>query len=263
MKNKSIFVTLIVIFFSYVTFAGTVTKKFEKTLQLNANAKVKIKNVNGEIFVESWGGEKIEIFAEIKVNASRSRDAESFMDKVKIKIDHNADKVFVQPDYPKDDEDGFFDSIFGHKRPSVRVDFSIKVPEDARLDLDSVNGSLQVVNIGGPAVLSTVNGKVIAKQMRNSVDAKTTNGGINVEFDDVHLTDNMYFHTVNGSINLYVPRNISADVDISTLNGAVHTDFPLTLHGIWSPKSIKGAINDGGKCINLKTVNGRVSLFEH
>ncbi|MBN2414081.1 DUF4097 family beta strand repeat protein [candidate division KSB1 bacterium] len=262
MRNNSIVVTLIVIVFSCVTFAGTITKKFEKTLQLHANGKVKIKNVNGEIFVESWDSEKVEIFADIEVKAANSRDAERFLDKVNIKIDRNADEIYIRPDYPNEDEKGFLDSIFGHKKPSVRVDFSIKVPEDAKIDLNSVNGSVQVVNIGGPAELSTVNGKVVAKQMRSTVEAKTTNGGINVEFDDLQFTDNMFFHTVNGSINLYVPRNISADVDISTVNGGLHTDFPLTVQGKWGPKSIKGTLNGGGKCINLKTVNGSVSLFE-
>ncbi len=262
MKNKPLFISLMIIVFSCVTFAGTITKKFEKTVDMPSDGMVKIKNVNGKIFVESWEKDKVDIFADIEVKASHSRDAERFMDKVSIKIDRNADEIYIRPDHPKVNGHGFFDSIFDHKQPTVRVDFSIKVPENAKVDLNSVNGSVEVVNIGGRAELSTVNGKVVAKQMHNTVEAKTTNGGINVEFDDARLTDNMFFHTVNGSIKLYVPQNISADVDISTVNGGVHTDFPLTVKGKWGPKSIKGTINGGGKCINLETVNGSVSLYE-
>ena len=262
MKNKSLFLTLILFVFTGVTFAGTITKKFEKTVDVPSDITVKIKNVNGEIFVKSWGREKVEIFADIEVKASHSRDAERFMDKVRINIDRKADEIYIRPDYPKVNGQGVLDSILGNKKPSVRVDFSIKVPEKAQVDLNSVNGSVQVVNIGGRANLATVNGKVVAKRMHNSVEANTTNGGINVEFDDMQLKDNMFFHTVNGSINLYVPQNISADIDISTANGGVHTDFPLTVKGKWGPKSIKGTINGGGNQIKLKTVNGSVSLHE-
>jgi len=262
MKNKTVLTALIIFVFSCLTVAGTVSKKYEKTLDLPSDGTVRIKNVNGEIYVESWGKDKVEIFADIEVKASHSRDAEEFMDKVRIEIDRTADEIYIRPDYPKLKDNGILDSIFGNKKPSVRVNFSIKVPEKARVALNSMNGSVQAENIGGHADLVTVNGKIVAKNMRNTIEAKTTNGGINVELDDVQLTDDMSFHTVNGSINLYVPQNISADIDISTTNGGVHTDFPLTVEGKWGPKSIRGSVNGGGNQIKLKTVNGSVSLYE-
>jgi len=263
MNEKLFFLTLILIFFIGITFGGTISKQFEETLDITNEANVKVKNVNGKIYVESWEQDKIEIFADIEVKASHARDAEEFLDKVEIKITHEPDEIYIHPDHPKANGNSFFDSIFGHKKPSIRVDFSIKVPEKAKVNLNSMNGSVQVVNIGGRAVLSTVNGKVDAKQMHDFVEANTTNGGISVEFDDLMLNDNMSFHTVNGSIKLYIPKNISADVNISTVNGGAHTDFPLTFQGKWGPKSIKGKINGGGPRINLETINGSVSLYEN
>ena len=42
-----------------------------------------------------------------------------------------------------------------------------------------------------------------------------------------------------------LPDGTDADVEIRTVNGAIDTEFPLTIRGRWGPKSASGEIGGG------------------
>ena len=65
---------------------------------------------------------------------------------------------------------------------------------------------------------------------------------------------------MNGSITVELPDGIGADVTARTINGAIETDFPLTVSGRFSHRRLSGSIGGGGEQISLVTVNGSVSL---
>jgi hypothetical protein len=47
---------------------------------------------------------------------------------------------------------------------------------------------------------------------------------------------------------------------MSTVNGSLNSEFPLTVQGRISKHRINATINGGGRRITLKTVNGSVDL---
>jgi len=243
-------------------FSRTVTKEFDKTVDLAANGAVNVKNVNGKICVESWDKDKVHINAVIEVKSSSSQRAEEFIEQVEIKVEKNGDELYIQPEHPKARGEDFFKMLLGSRNPSVQVDFTIKVPRNAQVDLNSVNGSIEILALKGLAKLQTVNGKITAQEMHSAVDAGTTNGGIQIEINESNISDDMRLHTVNGSISITMPKTTAADLSMSTVNGSIHTDFPLQLEGMWSNKNVDGKINGGGKKISLGTVNGSISIYE-
>ena len=56
-------------------------------------------------------------------------------------------------------------------------------------------------------------------------------------------------------------KGLKANLKASTVNGKINTDFPVTVKGLIST-SVDGAINGGGRLIQLKTVNGSIRLKE-
>ncbi|HPG39722.1 MAG TPA: DUF4097 family beta strand repeat-containing protein [bacterium] len=248
--------------FAGTAFSRTVTKEFEQTVDLAAEGTVNVKNVNGKIFVESWDNDEVHIYAVIEVKASSSSRAEEFIEQVEIKVEKSGDELYIQPEHPKARGEDFFKMLFGSHNPSVQVDFTVQVPRNVQVDLNSVNGTIETVNLAGLAKLQTVNGKISAKEMHSAVDAGTTNGGIEVEIDESNLSNDMRLHTVNGSISMTMPKSTAADLSMSTVNGSIHTDFPLQLEGMWSNKNVDGKINGGGNKISLGTVNGSISIYE-
>lgn len=100
-----------------------------------------------------------------------------------------------------------------------------------------------------------------------TVDA-SPNGGIRVEGWDqtevlvravVRTWAETDVETTNGGVNLTVPRDYSAALEVSTVNGGLRSDLPVTLPG-GRRHEIRTTLGSGGPLIKVKTVNGGVAL---
>ncbi|MFH1942269.1 MAG: DUF4097 family beta strand repeat-containing protein [bacterium] len=266
MKQKRFTIWVVILVFGSVglLMASTVKKEFKKRFDFAPGGEVSVKNVNGNICLEPWDEESVEVYAEIEVKAGSRREAEAFMEKVEIVIDHGRGRLSVETDYPKSrGGDSIWDAIFrGGRKPQVKVDFWIKMPSRTNLIVKSVNGRVEARDVEGKAELSTTNGQIQAEGMRGSVDAHTTNGGIRVELTEFDSRGQMSFKTTNGSITVTLPEDVKADIEVSTVNGGVSTDFPVEVRGKFIGKRIRGTINGGGGLIDLHTVNGSIRIYE-
>ncbi|MHB1225508.1 MAG: hypothetical protein ACYC2G_15880, partial [Gemmatimonadaceae bacterium] len=72
--------------------------------------------------------------------------------------------------------------------------------------------------------------------------------------------EDLSYSTVNGSITVAVPRPLSAELQMQTVNGGIESDFPLTVSGRINPRRISATVGDGGRRLSLKTVNGSIRL---
>lgn len=246
-----------------LSFGVTITKEFKQSFLLSIAGDVNIQNVNGSIVVESWDRDSVEVFAEIEVKAGNRRTAEEFMEEVHMEVDYQPNHLSVIPDYPKTEgESSFLDWIFGRSKPQVNIEFSIKVPSKMNLDLESVNGKVHIENIEGEFRLRTTNGPILANQVMGSVRGRTVNGSLHIQVIYMNQTDEVVLQTTNGNINLALPETVQADVDVSTVNGGISTDFPLEVQGRMNSKKMRGKIRDGGGLIDLSTVNGSISIVK-
>nr|WP_273569052.1 DUF4097 family beta strand repeat-containing protein [Maribacter sp. Hal144] len=111
----------------------------------------------------------------------------------------------------------------------------------------NLNGGLRLTNLSGP------------------VTAYSLNEGIRVEFKEINQDSPIVLRTTNGEIDVTLPGNTSANLELSSWNGDIYTNFDLSrpdkdgLKSI-SGREIKGAINGGGVDITLKSTNGNIYL---
>jgi DUF4097 and DUF4098 domain-containing protein YvlB len=141
----------------------------------------------------------------------------------------------------------------------VQVDFTIKLPAGIDFFGRTVNGDLEAENMGADADVSTVNGSVDVSAVGH-VEATTVNGSIRASMGRADWESVARFTTVNGGITLTLPANLSADVRAETVNGDLETDFPLTITGRFGPRHLRGTIGNGGRALELSTVNGSIHL---
>ena len=144
----------------------------------------------------------------------------------------------------------------GHGKGGASVDYILYVPASARLDVRTVNGAIDVQGVARELHARTVNGKVTAIAVASGVDMETVNGSIDARLEldgdgDVHLS------AVNGSVTAELPASVDGDVQLSTVNGSARSDFALEGEG---RKSRHGMLGSGGRDIQLKAVNGSVTL---
>jgi DUF4097 and DUF4098 domain-containing protein YvlB len=141
----------------------------------------------------------------------------------------------------------------------VKVRFAVGVPPGVRFVGRAVNGDVDAQGLQGPVALATVNGAAAFSTAAYG-EAATVNGSIRGTMGAAGWQDGLSFRTVNGSITLELPSDLSAEVRASTVNGEILTDFPLNATGRISRRQVAGTIGRGGRRLDLDTVNGSVRL---
>ncbi|MEO5590208.1 MAG: DUF4097 family beta strand repeat-containing protein [Gemmatimonadaceae bacterium] len=178
------------------------------------------------------------------------------------------------------DEDGLHSSRNngdGNRR-NVHVRFTVRVPRGVRVSAGTVNGEMRVSNVtsevrastvngrvevrnvGGQVRASTVNGAVDVSTSSGPVSASTVNGSIDVSMSSMARDGDLKFSTVNGNVVVAMPSSVNADVSIGTTHGSISSDYPVQISGKWGPRRAEGTIGQGGRRLDVSTVNGSVEL---
>jgi DUF4097 and DUF4098 domain-containing protein YvlB len=92
----------------------------------------------------------------------------------------------------------------------------------------------------------------------------SVNGSVKVSMGSADWEGKLKIATVNGSVTLYMPTDLSAEVHFSSVNGNLSTDFPLSVQGNvgfdHGPKNLRGTIGNGGRELDVSTVNGSLTI---
>lgn len=223
-----------------------------------AGRAIEIKGINGEIAATAAAGSEVEVVA--KKRAKRSDPAS-----VRLVVVEHADGVTICAVYPdakrgepnecKPGKAGRMNS----NNNDVTVDFEVRVPRGVEFVGRTVNGSVRGSGLTADAFASTVNGSV-RLTTTGIAEASTVNGGITVRMGRASWDTGLSFTTVNGDILVEMAGDLNADVEASTVNGSISTDWPLTITGKWGPRRVHGKIGSGGRDLDLSTVNGDIEL---
>lgn len=151
----------------------------------------------------------------------------------------------------------------------------IFVPSNTRLDLDSYqDGKLEVRDISGEVRARSYRNDITLINVTNRVRLYSYQGDFKANFSSVDKLEGSSFETYNGSIDLVLPKDLSATVRYLNRAGRVLTDFNLetdesqvkvaTFAGsdfkIEFDEFVTGTINGGGAKLALETTNGDIRL---
>jgi len=141
------------------------------------------------------------------------------------------------------------------------VTFEIFVPQATNLTVKTVNGGIKISDVRGTLRFEARNGGVHLARLAGDVTGSTVNGGVNIELSGTTWDGNrLDVTTRNGGVNISAPANYSAHFQTETLNGSVHSDFPLPLDGEPRSRNRDFSIGAGGALIHVATTNGGVKL---
>ena len=131
---------------------------------------------------------------------------------------------------------------------------------EGRVVASTGNGDLEVQSARGPVRASTGNGRVFVSTVAGPVSATTGNGDIDVRMQSLSTEADMDFRSGSGAVRVTLPADFNGDVDASTGNGELRTDFAIRLVGRLDPQHMRGTIGNGGRTIHLSTGNGRLEI---
>ncbi|MGA2406297.1 MAG: DUF4097 family beta strand repeat-containing protein [Bacteroidales bacterium] len=158
--------------------------------------------------------------------------------------------------------------------PNRAVDLDLKIPQDVKLKLGTVNdGEVAVENVRGELEVNNVNDKITLTNISGSVVANTVNGDVNVTFKTVDPKAPMAFSTLNGDVNVTLPADTKANLKLKSDNGDVFSDFDVDIDktpakidkttepGLYKIKKddwVYGKINGGGPEMLMKNMQGNI-----
>ncbi|MDB4898785.1 MAG: hypothetical protein JWN53_593 [Gemmatimonadetes bacterium] len=152
------------------------------------------------------------------------------------------------------------------------------------LEVESLSGSVEVDSVKGDATINTVSGDIQLNGARGQVEIETVSGDMQLRdvvsrqvrthstsgdltFAGQILDAGRYeFNTHSGEVRLQLPGNVGAQLTVSTFNGGIESDFPITLktgeHGIGSAqaKRLNFVLGQGTARIIAETFSGDITL---
>jgi hypothetical protein len=224
---------------------------------LAAGQTIEVKGINGAVKAQAGTGNEVRVTA-VK-RARRSNTNEVTLQVVEHSGGVTICAVYPTPrnaNRPNECRPGSGGNM-SVQNNDVTVEFTVHVPQGVNFLGRTVNGEIEAVNLTGDVEATTVNGSlrvVTAGRARG----QTVNGSIDVTMGRADW--DMKFETVNGAITLRMPENVNATVRAQTVNGGIATDFPLTVQGRFGRRSIEGTLGNGGRMLELSTVNGAITL---
>lgn len=246
--------------------SSQIEETFRKNIPVESATLLSVENKNGHIEIMTWDKNEIGITAYKKVKAGSRDEAIELMEKLEVVIKVSQDEIEVYTEFPnsrRGKSSGFFGWLMGESwNTSYSVSYEIKVPEVFNINARSTNGRVEALDCKGRIRLETTNGKIIADNISGSARCSTTNGSIKVSLVDVIEREEMNFSSTNGSITVFLPQDIDADIKARTTNGSINCDLNVTEQYSRSRKKLDAIINKGGTYIYFKTTNGSINIRE-
>ena len=230
----------------------TLDQLVDETHDFAPGHRFELENINGKITVETWDRDEVRILARKQARGGSITDLQASLDRLQVLIEATDGNVRVDTRFPGGNRHGI----------SLAVDYEVTLPNQADVDLETVNGSIRLDGVRGRLDLDTTNGKITVDNAGGRVRASSTNGGISVALFEVGQDEAMRFETTNGDVSLHLPSTLRASLMARTTNGSIRTDFPLAVHGKFHQRRLDGDVNGGGASIEIRTTNGGITISE-
>jgi len=192
---------------------------------------------------------------------------------------------------------GIHFSIGNSREPRVTVETPSALDLEARtedgglkvsgvqgsLQLHTSDGSVDVEDVGGAVRLTASDGSIKIHNVTGTLESRSSDGQVTVEGKftglqlhssdgnlDVTLADGTQLNTASriessdGTVKLRLPRSLALDLDVSTSDGGINCELPLTMEGYNSAHSsghnLRGHLNAGGVPLTIHTSDGSVTI---
>ncbi len=231
-------------------------EKIDKTLDADADGKVDVFNLSGDVEIIGWNRKQVQVMGTI------GDDAKEFI------FEHSGKVTTIKVKVP--------DRSHGRHK-DVSSDLLIRVPKGSSIDVVTVSADISVEGVLGEQELQSVSGDIETEAFSTDVDIETVSGDVDVEGSgkdaetrlesvsgdvtgeslsgsikaesvsgDVEITEGDFDHarleTVNGDVLFNAGLRSAGKLDIETINGTVDITF----------------IGEVSARFDIETFNGRI-----
>jgi len=184
-----------------------------RTLKLGPNGMLALANVAGDISVTRGNGP--DTIVEI-VKTARGRDvndAKELLQLVEVEVTERAGRADIRTNYPRGEEA----RRNNRRNINVSVSYAVTAPSGTRVTVESISGSIKVVDIKGDIAANTISGNVRISGAGRVNGAKSISGTI--EIADAETDGALESSSVSGDVIL---RRVTARrLEAGTVSGNI------------------------------------------
>ena len=224
--------------------------EWRRSYPVAAGASFEIRNTNGRIRVEAGGKDAIEVVATRRVKAPTEAQAKATLAEFEIDETKSGSHIKLEA---RNERFSFM------VNRSKAVDYTVRAPSWVNITLDSTNGEIEVIGVGGLLRAESTNGDIRATSLEGGAEVETTNGNVHLDFARL-APSGLKSSTTNGDITVSLPRDVKASLSARVTNGNISaTDLSLTTTE-QSRRKLEASIGGGGPQVRLSTTNGEIRL---
>lgn len=197
MKTKLYLIALSFILIS-ATHAQEENNRSER-FNFSNTEKLKIDNSFGDVNVQTYGGQMIDILVEITITTKTEKDIDKIFDKIKIKTTETKELITVVTENKMNGSNSV---------KSFRIDYTVKLPEGTDLEIVNRFGDVTVSQTSGKINLDVQHGSCFVTQATaKGNQAKVQFGDLKMDYADgstikVQHGDLRVTEVINSKINV-------------------------------------------------------------
>jgi DUF4097 and DUF4098 domain-containing protein YvlB len=218
-----------------------------KRFPLPPGGRVLVENVHGSVLVEGW--DRAEVEATVSM---RSQSPGDRLDGVEVAVEVRSGSVAFHTLYPADLDE------------PVSVDYRLRVPRQVRLEqLSTLEGDIVVHDVEGAVKARTLHGDIEGLDVAGGVLARALTGNILVSLR--RLPDRQFpvrLETLNGDVDLQVPAQANADLELSTVAGRILGNYAFEVSSVPGDSTRRARLGEGGLRVELRTIRGNIRVSQ-
>ena len=218
---------------------------WQKSFELPAGGSVSVVNVHGSVLVEGWDKDEVEATVAMRSDAPTDQ-----LDDVRVAVEASAGGVAFHTLYPS-----------GLDTP-IQVDYRLYVPRQVRLDeLSTLQGDIVVRDVDGAIEAHNLHGDIEGINVSGSVVAHALTGNILISLRALpERCQPFQLATINGNVDLVMPAQANADLELSTVAGNIVGDYPFQVSSTPGDSTHHAQVGAGGLRVELRTVRGNIRV---
>lgn len=222
---------------------------FSFDVPINNQKTISVEGINGPIAIKGKPGiSSVKIWGDRIVQSDSYNDAEKNLEHFEVVVSDGQDQISVKTDQPT--------LTYGR---SYQVVYNIIIPDNWDVNVENVNGRVQIDSLNGNINVGLVNGDAVITEIYGNISIGVTNGAV---YGKVTLPMNglCTINTVNGQVQLNIPTTTSAELAAKVTNGTVSVSNLILKNMVSSQNSVSGALSKGQGKITVTAVNGTINI---
>lgn len=216
------------------------TERISRSFKVGGSGSLDLGAISGDIIVQAGGGDTITVEAIKRVRSRNADEAKRQLANTDVTMTQNGTRVEVRLHYMG-------------RNNHASVDFKVSAPAGTSVNVRSVSGDVEVVNVKGEVRAESVSGDVTATGTPRLALAKTVSGDL--ELSGVSSPGTLELSTVSGDMTVRAVKVRGIDAE-SVSGSVVLTDVACDRASV---KSMSGDVEYLGPL----TKNGRYELRSH